>query len=404
MNDRTATATTAARPTVTLKGGEHRRVLSGHPWVFSNEVIMDARTKALAPGSLVTVASYEGRPLGGFMFNPHSLIAARLLSRDPAAAIDRRFLVERLERARALRDRLFERPFYRLAHAEADDLPGLVIDRFGDRLVVQVNTAGMELLLPELLAALDAVLSPEAVLLRNDSGARTLEGLESYARWAKGGAEGPVELVENGVRFLADLGEGQKTGWFFDQRENRASVARLAGGARVLDLYCYTGGFALQAAAGGAASVLGIDRSEGALALAAQSATLNAVEGRCRFERGDAFGTLEALAEEAERFDIVVADPPAFVKSKKELNQAARGYRKLARLAAALVRPGGFLFIASCSYHMTPENFGEQVARGLGEAGRSGRILRASGAGPDHPVHPFLPETAYLKALLLQID
>ena len=404
MNDKAATTATTARPTVTLKGGEHRRVVAGHPWVFSNEVIMDARTKALAPGSLVTVSSYDGRALGTAMFNPHSLIAARLLSRDPAASIDRRFLSERLERARALRDRLFEQPYYRLVHAEADDFPGLAIDRFGDRLVVQVNTAGMELLLPELLAALDEVLRPTAVMLRNDSPARALEGLESYGRWVKGGADGPVELIENGVRFLADIGEGQKTGWFFDQRENRASVARLAGGARVLDLYCYTGVFAVQAAAGGAAAVLGVDRSEAALALAARSAALNGVEARCRFERGDAFGTLEALAGEGERFDIVVADPPAFVKAKKELNQAARGYRKLARLAAALVRPGGLLFIASCSHHMTVENFGEQVARGLGEAARSGRILRASGAGPDHPVHPFLPESAYLKALLLQID
>jgi 23S rRNA (cytosine1962-C5)-methyltransferase len=404
MNDKAATTATTARPTVTLKGGEHRRVVAGHPWVFSNEVIMDARTKALAPGSLVTVSSYDGRALGTAMFNPHSLIAARLLSRDPAASIDRRFLSERLERARALRDRLLEQPFYRLVHAEADDFPGLVIDRFGDRLVLQVNTAGMELLLPELQAALDEVLRPTAVMLRNDSAARALEGLEGYGRWAKGGDGGPIELVENGVRFLADVGEGQKTGWFFDQRENRASVARLATGARVLDVYCYTGGFAVEAAAGGAAAVLGIDRSEAALALAGRSAALNGVEGRCRFERGDAFGTLEALHGQGERFDIVVADPPAFVKSKKDLNQAARGYRKLARLAAALVKPGGFLFIASCSHHMTAENFGEQVARGLGEAGRSGRILRASGAGPDHPVHPFLPETAYLKALLLQID
>ncbi len=404
MNDKAATTAAAARPTVKLKGGEHRRVVSGHPWIFSNEVTMETRAKALAPGSLVTVAAYDGRALGTFMFNPHSLIAGRLLSRDPAVPIDRQFLAERLERARALRDRLFGQPFYRLVHAEADDLPGLVIDRYGDRLVVQVNTAGMELLLPELLAALDQVLRPAAVMLRNDSAARGLEGLESYDRWAKGGAEGPVELVENGVRFLADVGEGQKTGWFFDQRENRASVARLAGGARLLDLYCYTGGFALQAAAGGAAAVLGVDRSEAALALAERSAALNGVEARCRFERGEAFGTLEKFHGQGERFDIVVADPPAFVKSKKELNQAARGYRKLARLAAALVKPGGFLFIASCSHHMTVENFGEQVARGLGEAARSGRILRASGAGPDHPVHPFLPETAYLKALLLQID
>ena len=392
------------RPAVTLKGGEHRRVAAGHPWVFSNEVIMDARTKAIPPGSVATVRSYDGRALGTALFNPHSLIAARLLAREPDAAIDRSFLAERLRRARALRERLFDRPYYRLVHAEADGLPGLVIDRFGDALVLQANTAGMERLLPELLTALDDVLRPATVMLRNDSPARTLEGLEGYSRWAKGAHEGPIELVENCVRFLADPGEGQKTGWFFDQRENRASVARLGGGARVLDVYCYTGGFAVQAAAAGAAAVLGIDRSEPALALAARSAALNGVDARCRFERGDAFAMLDALAANGERFDIVVADPPAFVKSKKELNQAARGYRKLARLAAALVRPGGFLFIASCSHHMTLENFGEQAARGLGDAGRGGRIIRASGAGPDHPVHPFLPETAYLKALLLQID
>ncbi|MGE0120897.1 MAG: class I SAM-dependent rRNA methyltransferase [Dongiaceae bacterium] len=392
------------RPAITLRSGEHRRVAAGHPWVFSNEVAMDAATKAIAPGSVVSVASHDGRALGTALFNPHSLIAARLLSRDPAAVIDRGFLAERLQRAKALRDRLFERPFYRLVHAEADGFPGLVIDRFGDGLVLQANSAGMERLLLELLAALDEVVSPAAVMLRNDSPARALEGLENYSRWAKSEIAGPVELVENGARFLADLGAGQKTGWFFDQRENRASVARLAARARVLDVYCYTGGFAVQAAAAGAAAVLGIDRSEPALALAARAAALNGVAARCRFERGDAFGALEALAARGELFDIVVADPPAFVKSKKELNQAARGYRKLARLAAGLVRPGGFLFIASCSHHMTAENFGEQAARGLGDADRGGRILRASGAGPDHPVHPSLPETAYLKALLLQVD
>ena len=392
------------RPTVALKGGEHRRVAAGHPWVFSNEVVMEARTKALTPGTLVALASHDGQRLGTAMFNPHSLIAARLLTRDADATIDQAFVVERLQQALALRQRLFERPFYRLVHAEADGFPGLIADRFGDVVVLQANTAGMELLLPVLLAALDEVVRPATVLLRNDSPARSLEGLEAYSRCAKGALDGPVELEENGVRFLADPDAGQKTGWFFDQRENRAAVARLAKGARMLDCYCYTGGFAVQGASAGAREVLGIDRSEPALALAARSAALNGVESRCRFQRGDAFGSLEALVGQGERFDIVVADPPAFVKSKKELNQAARGYRKLARLAAALVAPGGFLFIASCSYHMTAENFGEQVARGLADSRRGGRIIRASGAGPDHPVHPFLPETAYLKALLLQVD
>jgi 23S rRNA (cytosine1962-C5)-methyltransferase len=403
MSSQSPTAS-ARRPAVTLKSGEHKRVLAGHPWIYSNEVGMDAVARALVPGSLVRLLSNDGRPIGTAMFNPRTLIAARLLSRDADAAIDRRFLAERLERALALRGRLFAEPYYRLVHAEADGLPGTVIDRFGDALAVQINTAGMELLLPELLAALEEVLHPSSILLRNDAAQRGLEGLESYVRFAQGGLDAPLELVENGVRFLADLREGQKTGWFFDQRDNRAAVARLAGAAHVLDVYCYTGGFAVQAAVAGAREVLAIDRSEAALALAAQAATLNGVAERCRFERGDAFQTLEVLDGRGERFDIVIADPPAFVKSRKELNQAARGYRKLARLAAALVRPQGFLFIASCSYHMAADHFAREVARGLVDAGRGGRILRSVGAAADHPVHPALPETAYLKGLLLQID
>jgi 23S rRNA (cytosine1962-C5)-methyltransferase len=233
---------------------------------------------------------------------------------------------------------------------------------------------------------------------------RALEGLESYERWAKGERGEPIEIAENSGRFLADLSGGQKTGWFFDQRDNRALVAALAKDARMLDVYCYSGGFAIQAARSGAREVLAIDRSEPALALAAKAAGLNGVAARCRFERGDAFERLEALAGQGEKFDIVVADPPAFVKSKKELKQAARGYRKLARLVARTVAPGGFLFIASCSHHMTPELFAEQVARGLWDAERPGRILKAVGAAADHPVHPALPETAYLKGLLIALD
>jgi 23S rRNA (cytosine1962-C5)-methyltransferase len=406
VNDRTSETAVAPslRPTITLKRGEQKRVLGGHPWVYSNEVVMDAAAKALAPGSLVRLVGHDGRAIGTAVFNPRPLIAARLLSRDADAPVDRDFLAARLGSALTLRTRLFDAPYYRLVHAEADALPGTIIDRFGDVLVVQVNTAGMEQLLPELLAALEAVLHPSTILLRNDGAMRALEGLDSYVRFAKGSLEGPLELVENGVRFLADPSEGQKTGWFFDQRDNRAAVARLARDARLLDVYCYTGGFAVQAAAAGAKAVLAIDRSEAALALAARSAALNGVAERCRFERGDAFQTLESLGSRSERFDIVVADPPAFVKSKKDLNQAARGYRKLARLAAALVSAKGFLFIASCSYHMAPDHFAQEVARGLVDAGREGRIVRSAGAGPDHPVHPALPETAYLKGMLLQLD
>jgi 23S rRNA (cytosine1962-C5)-methyltransferase len=221
---------------------------------------------------------------------------------------------------------------------------------------------------------------------------------------AKGSLDGPVELKENGLRFLADPREGQKTGWFYDQRDNRAAVARLAAGARLLDVYSYAGGFALAGAAAGAREVVAVDRSQAALDLAQGAAGLNGLAERCRFRRAEAFEELERLAEAGERFDIVVADPPAFVKSKKELNQGARGYRKLARLSAALVAPEGFLFIASCSHNMPVDEFERQVARGLGDAGREGRILRAAGAAADHPLHPALPESAYLKSLLLQLD
>jgi 23S rRNA (cytosine1962-C5)-methyltransferase len=283
-------------------------------------------------------------------------------------------------------------------------LPGLIVDRYGEICVVQVNSAGMERLLPELLAALDAVVAPKAVLLRNEGPQRELEGLDTTTEWVKGGGGSSFELVENKVTFHADLAGGQKTGWFFDQCRNRALVAQFADGARVLDVFCYLGGFGVQALAGGAAEAVLVDRSEPALALAEFSAAANGVAEKCRFIRANGFGAMERLAKSGERFDIVVADPPSFVKSKKEVQRGIRGYRKMVRLAAPLVAPGGLLFAASCSYHVEPAMFGEQIRRGLAAAGRQGRILHAGGAGPDHPIHPFLPETAYLKFQLLQLD
>jgi 23S rRNA (cytosine1962-C5)-methyltransferase len=392
------------RPTIALQPGRHKRAEAGHPWVYSNEIAMDAAAKALPPGTLVTLRKAGGEPMGVASFNAHTLVAARILDRDAQRPIDRAFFAARLESALTLRRRLYAEPYYRLVHAEADGLPGIVADRFGDVLVAQLNTAGMARLEAEWLAACDAVLAPRAILLRNDSPARALEGLEPELRVAQGAIDGPIELVENGARFLADPREGQKTGWFFDQRDNRRFVAGLSRGARVLDLYCYAGGFAIAAAQAGADQVLALDRSEAALALAARSAELNGVGERCRFQRADAFGELSRLGAQGERFDVVIADPPAFVKSKKDLGPGLRGYRKLARLAATLVAPGGLLFIASCSHNVEPPDFAEAVRRGLEDAGRSGRILRSAGAAPDHPVHPWLPESAYLKAQALVLD
>ncbi len=391
-------------PRVFLLAGRDKRLAQGGPWVYSNEVRMDAEAKALAPGSLVQLIRVDGKPMAVGTFNAHTLIAFRRFG-PPGCVVDRAFVAARVRAALALRDRLIPEPFYRLIHAEADGLPGLIADRYGDTMVLQIGTAGMEAMLDDVLAALDEAFAPKAVVLRNDSHARSLEGMKMYVKTARGAIEGPVPVRENGLEFLADPLVGQKTGWFFDQRRNRKMVADLCrtGGA-VLDLYCHTGGFAVAAAAAGATSVLAVDRSTPALELARQAAARNGLNGKIAFEHADVFDRIEALGAEGRRFDVVVADPPAFVKARKDLGSGAKGYRKLVRLAAELVAPGGFLFVASCSHNMSPDLFAAEVAKGLSTAGRGGRVLAATGADVDHPVHPHLPETQYLKALLLQVD
>ena len=388
-------------PTVILRAGEDRRVRAGHPWAFSNEILMDADAKAIPVGSLATLRAPGGEPLALVTFNPHSLIAARVLSTNPEAQVDALFLGRRLTQAAALRDRLVGVPYYRLIHAEADGLPGVIIDRFGDAFVVQVNTAGMDALTPVLIEALEAEFSPTTIVLKNDSPVRELEGLKREVVVAKGQV-GSIELIENDARFVADLSEGQKTGWFYDQRDNRRFMAGLAKDARVLDAYCYSGGFGVLAATRGAKSVVCLDRSQPALNAAQQAAALNKVDGIVSFRKGEVFETLEK--EKPRSYEVVICDPPAFVKSRKDLKTGAQGYRKLVRLAAPLVTKGGFFFVASCSHLVDVPLFAEQVRRGLRDAERSGRILLSSGAALDHPVHPNLPETAYLKAMVLQLD
>ena len=376
---------------------------AGAPWAFSNEIVMDAAAKALPPGAAVTLTDDKGAVLGVGYFNPKSLIAVRLLARS-AVEMGREFLAGRLRRALSLRDRLFERPFYRLVHAEGDGLPGLVIDRFGDSLSVQVTTAGMERMLDDLIAALDEVLSPKLIMLRNDVPARSLEGLNSYVRAARGEAPTWLEVEENGARYVADLAGGQKSGWYYDQRDNRAFMATLAKDARVLDAYCYSGGFGVLAGMRGAAQVTGIDSSEAALKLAAGAAAANGVESRCSFVKADVMDELERMAAAGKRFDIVICDPPPFAPSRKDIEVGARAYRKLARLAAGVTAQGGFLLLASCSHNMSEERFAGECALGLVRAGREGRLIRKAGAGSDHPAHPMLPETAYLKALVYALD
>ena len=384
-----------ARPVLTLRPDLGRRLRTGAPWAYSNEIV----PQALEPGSLVALRGADGVRFGTAIYNPHSLIAARVLDRDPEAAIDVAWFRARFAAAARLRARLGFGPWCRLVHAEADGLPGLILDRFDDVLVVQANTAGMDRLLGEIAAALVVEFSPRAIVARGDSAARRQEGLPEETRLLHGD-DAAAWVEEGGLRFPVDPLSGQKTGWFFDQRANRDRVARLAPGARVLDVFCHTGGFGLRAAAAGAASVVLVDSSAPALAQADAAAAANGLT-KITTRRGDAF---DAMAADPERYDIVVCDPPAFARTRKDTDAGLRAYGRMARLAASLVAPGGFLFVASCSHHAALEPWTARIAEGLFKARRRGRILATTGAGPDHPVHPALPETAYLKAQLIALD
>jgi 23S rRNA (cytosine1962-C5)-methyltransferase len=366
---------------------------------------MDPATRAIEPGASVEFRSHDDHFIGKGSFNQKSLIAGRIFTRKHLEDIDRDWVAARFADALALRGRLFTQPFYRLVHAEADGLPGLIIDRFGPHISIQLNTAGMDRLWPLLEEALMDQLKPDSIILRNDSGTREMEGLPRETKIVCGKLSGPIEVHENGLVFYADLHGGQKTGWYFDQRDNHELVARYSGKATsLLDLYCHSGGFALCAAKAGVKKVVGVDSSAPALELAQKAAAHNGLAAQCQWHRADVFEDLERRITAKERYDVVIADPPAFVKSRKDVASGARGYRKLAKHAGTLVAPQGLLFIASCSYNMELENFTEQVARGLNEAGREGRILHTVFAAPDHPVHPHLPESAYLKGLLLRLD
>jgi 23S rRNA (cytosine1962-C5)-methyltransferase len=376
----------------------------GAPWVYANQLVLDRRTKAIAPGTIVVLEDAERTPLGSAAFNPGSRIAVRMLDRDPAAAIDRAWIAARLDRALALRARLYAAPYYRLVHAEADGLPGVVIDRFGEAAVIQPNAAWADRLLPELAAALSEVADVTTIVKNGTGRARGLEGLPEETTLLRGALDGPVPVPMNGATYLADLVSGQKTGLFFDQRENHTFAARLAAGLDVLDVFAHVGGFALAALAAGATAVVAVDSSAPALALAEAGARASGVAGRLATLKGDAFAVLNRMAEDTRRFGLVVADPPAFAPNKTALEAGLRAYERTARLAATLVAPGGFLILCSCSHAADLARFREASFRGIGKAGRAAQLLHTGFAGPDHPSHPHLAESAYLKALFLRLD
>ncbi len=396
--------TDAPYPVLRTRPKRDGRFRDGHPWVYKDELVLDRRARGLAPGTVAVLENSERQPMALVAVNPDSGIAARDLDRDPTARIDAGWVHARLERALALRDRLFDAPFYRLCHAEGDGLPGLVIDRMGSAVSVQPNAAWAETMVPEILSALDALIAPETVVVNRDSRGRTQEGLEGGRDCVRGADQGPVRVLLNGATYLADLMSGQKTGVYFDQRPNHAFVAGLAKGREVLDVFGHTGGFSLACLAAGATRSLCIDSSEPALSLATDAADLNGFSERFEARRADAFDAMRALAEEGRSFQTVVCDPPAFAPSKQALVAGMRAYERTARLAVPLVEPGGTLTVCSCSHAVTPDALRETVAKALRIGRRTGRLLRSGRAGPDHPSHPALPESGYLKALTFAID
>ena len=405
-DDQTADATPAyGRPVVRLKPkAEARAIRHGFPWIYADELVTDRRTQSLAPGALAVLEDADRRALGLVTVNVNSKIIARMLDRDPMAAIDEAWFSRRIAMALALRDRLYAAPYYRLIHAEADGLPGIVIDRFGDLAVIQPNAAWAEVHLQPLVAALVS-LTGVKTLVKNATGrSRGLEGLGEETVLLAGNVSGPVPVVMNGATYLADVMGGQKTGLFFDQRPNHEFAARLAKGARVLDVFSHVGGFALAALAGGAHSALAIDASAAALALAGQGAALCGFGDRFATRQGDAFDALEALGAEGQVFDLVICDPPAFAPAKPALEAGLRAYERLARLAAPLVAPGGYLVLCSCSHAADLQAFRNASARGIGRGGRRGQLLHTGFAGPDHPMLLQLAESAYLKALFFRLN
>ena len=393
------------RPTVRLTPkAEARAIRHGFPWVYANELVTDRRTRNLAAGTLARLEDSGRVPMGTVAVNPASKIICRMLDTDPAAVIDKAWFASRIARALAHRERLYDQPFYRLVHAEADGLPGVVIDRFGDVAVVQPNAAWADVLIGPLTDALVAVTGVSTVIMNGTGRARGLEGLDERMDVLRGTApDGPIPVPMNGATYMADVMGGQKTGLFFDQRPNHAMAASLAKGARVLDVFSHVGGFGLAALAGGAVSALAVDGSEPALGLASDGAAAMGVGEKFATRKGDAFEVMTALAEEGQQFDLVVCDPPAFAPSKNALEAGLRAYERVARLAAPLVADGGYLVLCSGSHAADLTKFRNASSRGIGRAGRRGQIIHTGFAGPDHPLMPHLAESGYLKAVFYRL-
>jgi 23S rRNA (cytosine1962-C5)-methyltransferase len=390
--------------TLVLKKYEDRRLREGHLWIYSNEVDT-AKTplKTLEAGEQVIIEDFAGKKLGIATASPNSLICARLINRDVKHPLDKSLIVYRLNQALSLRERFFDEPYYRLVYGDSDGLCGLVVDRFGDYCVVQTTTAGMEKVKDDIVQALVKVLNPTGILFKNDSKARALEGLPTYIEVAYGDVPKLLPLVENGVKFVAPAHDGQKTGWFYDHRESRAQLQRVVKGKRVLDVFSYAGSWGVQAAAFGAADVTCVDASEFALDIVKQNAALNGLEDKVHTLQGDAFQMLTELKQQGEQFDVIVLDPPAFMQKRKDHANGLQAYRRINELAMRLLVRDGILVSGSCSMHLKTEELVDVIRGASRHLDKTAQVVFIGGQGADHPVHPAIPETSYLKCVMARV-
>jgi 23S rRNA (cytosine1962-C5)-methyltransferase len=393
-----------AYPALYLKRGEDARLRGGHLWVFSNEVdVARSPLTDFEPGSPCVIVDSQNKPVGIGYVNPNSLICARLVHRGVAHALDRSLIVHKLKVALALRKRLYVEPYYRLVFGESDGLPGLTLDRYGEVIVGQITTAGMERMKDDVTDAVLKVIKPAALVWKNDAGVRALEQLPEYADLGHGELTQPVLAIEVGLEFEIDPIGGQKTGWFYDQRANRDLLAPYVHGTRVLDMFSYLGGWGLRAGVGGAKEVVCVDASAAAVDAIGRNAHRNRLGERVTAVRADAFDYLKAQREARERYDVVILDPPAFVKRKKDFTEGRLAYRRINEMAMQILAKDGILITCSCSYHMSRATLLEAVQQGARHLDRSVQVLAQLQQAPDHPVHPAIPETDYLKGFICRV-
>ena len=391
-------------PVIRLKAKADKRLRAGHLWIYSNEVDVQATPlKTFSAGQQAVVENSAGKSLGRALINPNHLICGRMFTRDSRYALDKSMLVHRIKVALSLREAMTDQPFYRLVYGDSDFLPGLVVDRFGEVLVVQIASTGMELVKEDIVAALDKVLKPKGILLKNDARSRKLEQLPEYVEVALGEVPEQVPMQENGVQFLVPVYSGQKTGWFFDHRASRARLKDYVSEKTVLDVFSYIGGWGVQAAAFGAAAVTCIDASEAALDGVEQNAELNGVRDKVGTLQGPAFEAMKMLIDEGEKFDVVIVDPPAFIPKRKDIRSGEQAYRRCNELAIRLLNKNGTLVSGSCSMHLGRDRLVDILRGSARHLDRELQIIEQGGQSFDHPVHPAIAETEYLKAVFARV-